>query len=124
LIAIVDDDASVRRALNRLIRSARMDTETFGSTGEFLDAGGSHEPDCLVLDVQMPGMTGLELSAQLAARKSTIPVVLITAYDAPAAREAASASGAAAYLTKPIDDQLLLDAIGRALEGQRPRSIT
>lgn len=114
-VAIVDDDASVCRALNRLVRSARMDAETFSSAGEFLDAGESHEPDCLILDVQMPGMTGLELGAQLAARNSRIPVIFITAHDAPAAREAAAASGAVAYLTKPVDDQLLLDAIGKAI---------
>lgn len=117
MIAIVDDDASVCRALNRLIRSARMDVETFSSAGEFLEAGENHEPDCLVLDVQMPGITGLELCEQLASRKSRIPVVFITAHDASAAREAAAASGAVAYLTKPVSDQLLMDAIGKALKG-------
>ena len=116
LIAIVDDDASICRALNRLVRSARMDAETFTSAGDFLDTGESHQPDCLVLDLQMPVMTGLELSTHLVARKSRIPVIFITAYDTPTAREAASASGVVAYLTKPIDDQVLLDAIGQALK--------
>jgi FixJ family two-component response regulator len=118
LIAIVDDEPSVCRALNRLVRSARMDAETFNSAGEFMDTGVSHEPDCLILDVQMPGMTGLELCGQLAGRKSRIPVIFITAHDAPAARETADERGAVAYLTKPVDDQLLLDAIGKALVGK------
>lgn len=121
LIAIVDDDASICKALNRLIRSARMDAETFGSALEFLDEGESHQPDCLILDIQMPGMTGLELTEQLAARKSRIPVIFVTAHDAPEAREGAKASGAVAYLTKPVDDQALLDAISRALERRRDR---
>jgi len=122
LIAIVDDDASVCRALSRLIRSARMDAETFNSAGEFMEDGENHEPDCLILDIQMPGMTGLELGDQLAARKSRVPVIFITAHDAPAAREAASASGAAAYLTKPVEDQLLLDTIGKAMKKRGTRS--
>lgn len=119
LIAVVDDDASICKALNRLIRSARMDAETFGSAREFLDEGESHEPDCLILDIQMPGITGLELSAQLAARKSGIPVIFITAHDAPEARDAAAATGAVAYLTKPVNDQVLLDAISMALRGRK-----
>ena len=123
LIAIVDDDASICKALNRLVRSARMDAETFGSAREFLDEGENHEPDCAIVDIQMPGMTGLELSAQLAARRSRIPVIFITAHDAPEARDATAASGAVAYLTKPVNDQVLLDAIGQALKARKGRSI-
>ena len=122
LTAIVDDDASVCRALNRLVRSARMDAETFGSAREFLEYGENHEPDCLILDVQMPGMTGLELRDQLAGRQSRIPVIFITAHDDVATRESASARGAVAYLRKPFDDKLLLDAIAEALKGQSVRS--
>ena len=117
LIAIVDDDASICRALNRLIRSARMDAEIFSSANEFLEDGESHEPDCLILDVQMPLMTGLELCNQLAGRKSRIPVIFITAHDDVSARETASGCGAIAYLRKPFDDQVLLDAIAEALKG-------
>jgi FixJ family two-component response regulator len=95
-----------------------MDAETFNSADEFIDTGVSHEPDCLILDVQMPGMTGLDLCGQLAARKSRIPVIFITAHDAPTARETAAERGAVAYLTKPVDDQLLLDTIGKALVGK------
>mgnify|MGYP003587747574 CR=1 FL=1 len=123
LIAIVDDDASICKALSRLVRSARMDAETFGSAREFLEQGESHEPDCAIVDVQMPGMTGLELSARLAAGKSRIPVIFITAYDAPEARDAAAASGAMAYLTKPVNDQVLLDAIDLALKARKEQSI-
>lgn len=123
LIAIIDDDASICKALNRLVRSARMDAETFSSAKEFLDEGENHQPDCIILDVQMPGMTGLELSSQLALRKSRIPVIFITAHDAPEERDAAAASGAVAYLTKPMNDQALLDAIGQALKWRGIRSI-
>ena len=119
LIAVVDDDASICKALNRLIRSARMDAEIFNSAKEFLEDGEAHEPDCLILDVQMPLMTGLELCNQLAGRQSHIPVIFITAYDDVAAREAASGYGAVAYLRKPFNDQVLLDAIAEALKGRR-----
>ena len=118
LIAIVDDDASICKALNRLIRSARMDAEVFGSAGEFLEEGESHEPDCLILDVQMPRMTGLELCSQLAGRASRVPVIFITAHDDASARETAEDSGAVAYLRKPFGDQVLLDAIAAALKGR------
>lgn len=116
LIAIVDDDASICKALNRLIRSARMDAEIFNSANEFLAEGESHEPDCLILDVQMPRMTGLELCRDLAGRKSHIPVVFITAHDDVSARDTAAGCGAIAYLRKPFNDQVLLDAIAEALK--------
>ena len=116
LIAIVDDDASVCKALNRLMRSARMDAETFSSAGEFLDAGESHEPDCLILDVQMPGMTGLELRDQLSGRGSRIPVIVITAHEELGVSESTSVRGAVAFLRKPFSDQLLLATIAEALK--------
>lgn len=122
LIAIVDDDASICKALNRLIRSARMDAEIFNSAHEFLEDGERHEPDCLILDVQMPLMTGLELCSQLAGRKSRIPVIFITAHDEVSARETASGCGAVAYLRKPFTDQVLLDTIAEALKGRGSRT--
>ena len=121
LIAIVDDDASVCRALNRLIRSARMDAEIFTSASEFLDTGESHEPDCLILDVQMPGMTGLELRDQLSGRGNRIPVIFITAHEDVGASESASVRGAVAFVRKPFSDQLLLAVIGEALKARGPR---
>ena len=122
LIAIVDDDASICKALNRLIRSARMDAEIFNSAAEFIEDGEAHEPDCLILDVQMPLMTGLELCSQLAGRKSHIPVIFITAHDDVSARETASGCGAVAYLKKPVDGQVLLNAIAEALKAQGTRT--
>lgn len=115
LIAVVDDDASVCKAIRRLIRSARMDAETFTSAREFLDVGERHEPDCLILDVQMPGMTGLELRKQLSERGSRLPVILITAHEDVDASDSASVRGAVAFVRKPFSDQLLLALIGEAL---------
>lgn len=117
LIAVVDDDASVCRALSRLLRSARMDAEAYVSASEFLETGEAHNPDCLVLDVQMPGMTGPELREELAARGRRIPIVFITAYEAI---EAHRGSGHAACLQKPFSDRALLDAIAAALEWSDP----
>ena len=118
LIAIVDDDASVCKALNRLIRTARMDAETFNSAAEFLDTGLSREPDCLVLDVQMPGMTGLELRDRLVGRKHRIPIIFITAHEDIGVSESTSVREAVAFLRKPFGDQLLLAAVDEALKGR------
>jgi FixJ family two-component response regulator len=124
LIAIVDDDASVCRALNRLIRSARMDAETFNSARDFLDAGESHEPDCLILDVQMPGMTGLELRDQLSGRGNRVPVIFITAHEDVDVSDSASVRGVVAFVRKPFSDQLLLAVVAEALKGRGTRKVT
>lgn len=111
LIAIVDDDTSICRALSRLIRAESMDAETFSSAVDFLEIGEKHEPDCLILDVQMPGMTGLELQKQLTTRNSRIPIIFITAHDEALASCTHLTSGVIACLKKPFNDKLLLDAI-------------
>lgn len=121
LIAIVDDDESVCRALRRLVRSLAMDAETFNSGQGFLDlldAMPSFQPDCLVLDVQMPGMNGLELKDRLAIVGNTIPVIFITAYDEVGVREKALTAGALAFLRKPFDDELLVKTVRQALKGK------
>ena len=121
LIAIVDDDESVCRALRRLVRSLAMDAETFNSAQGFLDlldAMPSFQPDCLVLDVQMPGMNGLELKDRLAIVGNTIPVIFITAYDEVGVREKALTAGALAFLRKPFDDELLVKTVRQALKGK------
>ena len=118
-IAIVDDDESVCRAVKRLLRSFSMDAETFNSGQNFLDlveAMPSFRPDCVILDVQMPGMNGLEVQHRLAMSGKTIPVIFITAHDELGVREKALADGAVAFLCKPFDDQLLIKTLREAVK--------
>lgn len=117
VIAVVDDEQSVRKALERLLRSAGYTVETFGSGSEFLELTHARTPDCLVLDLHMPQMDGLEVQTRLATCASSVPIVVITGHDSPQSRERAFAQGACAYLRKPIDDRTLLDAIQLALSG-------
>jgi FixJ family two-component response regulator len=119
LIAIVDDDESVCRAVRRLVRSLSMDGETFSSGQQFLDlvdAMPSFRPDCLVLDVQMPGMNGLEVQNRLATSGNALPVIFITAHDEVGVREKALAAGAVAFLRKPFDDNLFIKTLEAALK--------
>jgi FixJ family two-component response regulator len=119
LIAIVDDDESVCRALRRLVRSLGMDGETFASGQQLLDlldAMPSFQPDCLVLDLQMPEMNGLDVQDRLAVSGNKIPVIFITAHDEVGAREKALAAGAVAFLRKPFDDELLVKTLREALK--------
>ena len=118
LIAIVDDDESVCRALKRLVRSLGMDADTFASGQNFLDlieAMPSFGADCVVLDVQMPGMNGLEVGRRLAARGSRLPVIFITAHDETGVRERAFALGAVAFLRKPFNDELFIRTLRAAI---------
>jgi FixJ family two-component response regulator len=114
-ISVIDDDESVRRALRRLIRSFGMNVETFASAEEFLAPRDRRAPACLILDVRMPGMNGLQLQERLAANGVRIPVVFITGHPDEPARRAALAAGAVEFLQKPFDDRVLLDAVARAL---------
>ena len=120
-VAVIDDDESVRRALSRLLRAANLDADTFASGRDFIDSLAAHVPDCVVLDVHMPGMNGLDVQLQLVRSGFRIPVVVITGHDEPQARAQCLAAGAAAYLRKPLDDVALLDAIHHAasVAGQR-----
>jgi FixJ family two-component response regulator len=112
LISIVDDDHSVRRALRRLVRFAGFTAETFASAEDFLSSASLVRTACLVLDIHLNGgMSGFELQAQLTADRVVIPIIFITAHDDVSTRERLEQSGAAAYLCKPFDDELLLDAI-------------
>jgi len=113
-IAVVDDDESVRKALKRLLRAANLDADTFASGRDFLDSLVVQVPDCIVLDLHMPGMNGLDLQLQLAHSGLQVPVVVITGHDEPLTRAQCLSAGAAAYLRKPLDDEALLDAIHRA----------
>jgi FixJ family two-component response regulator len=121
LISIVDDDVSVCRALRRLVRSAGYTVETFASAREFLDSSPSGRTACLVLDIHLDGMSGFELSEQLAEDRTAIPIIFITAHDDAPTRERVRRAGVAAYLPKPFDEQALLDAIRCAVDGG-PRS--
>ena len=119
LIAIVDDDESVCRAIRRLVRSVAMDGETFSSGQDFLDlldAMPSFQPDCLILDVQMPEMNGLEVQQQLIKSGKRVPVIFITAHDEVGAREKALAAGAMAFIRKPFNDELLIKTMREALK--------
>jgi FixJ family two-component response regulator len=115
LVAIVDDEESVCRALQRLLRAAGFGVETFSSGTEFLQCLQSRRPDCLVLDLQMPRMSGFDVQARLLELGDRVPVVVITGHDTPEARERAMDGGAAAYLRKPADDRALLDAVSTAI---------
>jgi len=115
-IAIVDDEEPVRKALKRLLRASGLEAESYASGKDFLDASAQRRPDCVVLDLHMPGMSGLEVLRELRAQRSALPAVMITAYDEPATREQCLAAGAAAYLRKPLDERLLLNAISATVK--------
>jgi FixJ family two-component response regulator len=114
-ICIIDDDESVRRALGRLIRSVGLSVEIFATAEEFLEAPEPPVPRCLILDVHLPGLSGLELQERLKAEGRVIPVVFITAYREDQVRQQALAAGAIAFLEKPFAEQQLLDALDQAV---------
>ena len=117
IVAVVDDDISVRESLEGLIRSARMDVSVFVSAEEFLDSDGSREADCLVLDVHLPGMTGIALHRHLLAHDRKVPAIFITAHSSDnRARSDARSEWTVAYLTKPFSEEELLDAVQAALK--------
>jgi len=112
VIAIVDDEESVRKALERLLRSADMEARVFASGADFLAAVAGFSPDCVVLDLHMPGVSGFEVMAGLERR---FPVVVITGHDSSEAEARALGGGAAAYLCKPVNDRALIEAISTAI---------
>ena len=114
-IWVVDDDPSVCKALKRLLKSVGLSVKTYASAQEFLDDGHMEESGLLILDVRMPGLSGLELQKHLAASGSKIPIVFITAHDNGEAHATAMEEGAVAFLHKPFDDQALFDAIHAGL---------
>jgi len=115
LISVVDDDESVRRSTRLLVESFGYRAAVFESAEGFLRFGQLRDTSCLVLDVQMPGMDGLELQTQLAAEGCGIPVIFITAHDDQESRRRALRAGAVAFLGKPFTDQQLLQAISFSL---------
>jgi FixJ family two-component response regulator len=118
-VAVVDDDPSVRRGLERLLRSAGFSVLTFASAEQFLALCRREMLSCLIVDVHLGGMSGLELQERLGAAGSTVPIILITGHDDPHTLEAIQSSGAAASLRKPFDDQVLISAIMDAVAGRQ-----
>lgn len=117
LVAVVDDEPDVRRALQRLLRSAGFAVETYATGAAFLDDYAAHAPDCVLLDLHMPGCNGFEVQVGLARIGADVPVVMITGNDAAGARAQALANGATAYLCKPMDASELLAVVSRAVVG-------
>ena len=115
IIYIVDDEVSMCRAMERLILSMGMDVKTFSSGLDFLESDYKEQNACLIADIKMPGMSGIELRRKLAAKGSSLPVIFITAFDTENMRDEAKKVGAAGFFQKPVDDQALLDSIQWAL---------
>ncbi len=121
IVLVIDDDPSVRRAIKRLIGCVGLQVELFGSAQEFLASKLPDVPSCLILDIRLPGISGLNLQRQLAQANIQVPIIFITAHgDIPMTVRAMKA-GAVEFLTKPFRDQDLLDAIHLALEKDRGR---
>ena len=119
LISVVDDDHSVRESLARLIRSVGFGVQVFGSAEEFLTAGQGRQTDCLILDIRMPGMNGLELQRELSASDPDLPVIFITAHGSDVeVRARALEAGAVDYLLKPLREEEVLRAIDAALSSK------
>jgi FixJ family two-component response regulator len=116
VLSVVDDDASVRKATGRLIKSFGFTVEIFGSGEEFLLSGSLRVTSCLVLDLQMPGMSGLQLQSRLVAAGYRIPIIFITAYPDERTRAQALEAGAVDFLTKPFGEEALLSGIRSALK--------
>jgi len=122
MISIIDDDDSVRESLQRLMRSVGFAMNVFASAEEFLDSDRLRNTDCLILDVRLPGMNGLELQRHLATSHSEIPIIFITSYEDDEVRARALNAGALDYLLKPFNDEDLLDAIDAALKSKIDRN--
>ena len=115
LLAILDDDESVQGALQDLIESEGLSALCFGSAEQFLNDGAQHKAACLIADIRMPGMSGLELQAKLRAEQCQIPIIFITAHGDAEMRIVAMREGAVEFLTKPFDDAVLLELVHAAV---------
>ena len=116
MVAIVDDDDLMRTALQGLLKSAGLLAQAFASADEFLRSGHQHDTACLITDIRMPGMSGLELQAQLNADHCRIPTIFITAHGDAKMRMQAMRAGAVEFLAKPFDDEALLESVRAAME--------
>jgi len=116
LVAIVDDDDLMRGALQGMLKSVGLPSQTFASAEEFLKSGQQHQTACLITDIRMPGMSGLDLQAKLNAEHCRIPTIFITAHGDTRLRMQALRAGAVEFLAKPFDDEALLGSVRAALE--------
>jgi FixJ family two-component response regulator len=115
LIAVVDDEESVRRALARMLNASQFDVAVFASGREFLEALQFRRPDCVVLDYRMPGLNGRDVQRQLVSAQIRLPVIVVSAHEQPTLRQQCLADGAAAYLAKPLHRARLVNAIDDAM---------
>jgi len=116
LVAIVDDDDSIRSAVQDLLDAVDLPAQGFRSAEEFLRSGKQHDTACLIADIRMPGMSGLELQAQLNAERCRVPIIFITAHGDEKMRMQALRAGAVEFMAKPFDDEALLESVRAALE--------
>ncbi len=116
IVAVIEDDESYRVAVQRLLKSAGVSAQSFGSAEEFLSSGLQHETGCLIADIRMPGMSGLELQSKLNSDHIRIPTIFITAHGDERMRLQAMRGGAVKFLTKPFDSETLLEAVRVALK--------
>ena len=119
IVFIVDDDDSVRKALTRLIKSVDLTVETFASAHDFLKRKSHNGPACLLLDIRMPGLSGLDLQDELVAAGRTLPIIFISAHGTIPLTVRAMKAGAVDFIEKPFEDQTLLDAINQSLKKDR-----
>lgn len=120
LVAIVDDDDLMRGALQGMLKSVGLPSQAFASAEEFLTSGQQHKTACLIADIRMPGMSGLELQARLNDDKCRIPTIFITAHGDEKMRMQALRAGAVEFLAKPFDDEVLLESVQAALDSCAP----
>jgi FixJ family two-component response regulator len=118
MISIVDDDASIREAMFGLVRSLGFDAATFSSAEDFLQSEQVEATQCLITDVQMPGLSGVELQNHLISRGSAIPVIFVTAFPEQRIEARVLQAGAIGFLSKPFDDETLIECLNRALKGR------
>ena len=116
LVAIVDDDDLVRSALQGLLKAVGLPAQAFASAEEFLQSGQQHQIACLIADIRMPGMSGLELQSKLNADRCRIPIIFITAHGDAKMRMQALRAGAVEFMAKPFNDEVLLESVRAALE--------
>jgi FixJ family two-component response regulator len=116
LIAVVDDEESVRLALARMLRASSFDVSIYRSGEDFLESLKTVVPDCAVLDFQMPGLTGRDVQRAISIAKLSLPIIIVTAHDQPSLREKVLADGAVAYFTKPLRRDTLIAALQQALQ--------
>jgi FixJ family two-component response regulator len=116
LVAIVDDDDSMRSAVQDLLEAVDLPAQGFASAEEFLRSGRQHDAACLIADIRMPGMSGLELQASLRAQRCSIPIIFITAHGDEKMRLQARRQGAVEFLSKPFDNEILIDSVRAALQ--------